>query len=104
MKGFRTFIIGFILIMVNCFFMGFIYMEMYELAVAPLLNYLGNAPYIPYGCFVLLNCVFALYNSNNDKKKKYAEMNAEFWIDYLTTIVNKLIILGITFMFNLMFV
>ncbi len=104
MKGFRTFIIGFILIMVSCFFMGFIYMEMYELAVAPLLNYLGNAPYIPYGCFVLLNCVVALYNSDKKKEKKYTELNEEFWIDYLTSAFQKFIILGITFMFNLMFI
>lgn len=104
MKGFGTFIIGFFLILVNCFFMGFIYMEMYELAVAPLLNYFCVAPQIPYGIFVLFNCLIALYNSNKDKKKKYTEMNEEFWVDYLTAIVNKLIILGITFMFNLMFV
>lgn len=104
MKGFGTFIIAVFLILVDCFFMGFIYMEMYELAFTPMLNYFCVAPQIPYGIFVLFNCLIALHNSSNDKKKKYTELNAKFWVDYLSTIVTKLAILGITVMFNLMFV
>ena len=102
MKGFGFFVCSIFMMFISLLINGFIYMEMYELALAPLLNYLGNAPAIPYGMFVLIVCFLSLFSRG--EKTKYDSFDKKFWSAYLTIIAGKFILLGVTFMFNLMFV
>ena len=104
MKGLNFLIFGIFLIFVNCLFTGFIFMGMYDLAIVPLLNCFFVAPEIPYGLFVIFTSVVAMLNSSKESKKKYSNFNEEFWIDYFSSIFQKLVILGITFIFNLLFI
>ena len=102
MKALGTFLIVILITVVSAFLNGWFWMMGYELGIAPMINYLGVAPAIPYMFFVLFCLAWSLIKPkrlDNDNAPKVAE--AKFWSKYLGVICTDLLILGILWVFNL---
>ena len=76
MAAIGTFCIVILITVLSAFLNGWFWMMGYELGIAPLINYLGVAPAIPYMFFVLLCLAWTLiklknvdYNINKWKNK-----------------------------------
>jgi len=101
MKFLVQFFLAFILAIISSLFTGFIYMETYELALAPLINYLGNAPHIPFIYFLLL--ALGISAISKIRESKYEIKDFKFWANYVGSIISKLIMLFILWIINNMF-
>lgn len=101
MKFLTQFFLTFILVIISSLFTGFIYMETYELAFVPLINYLGNAPHIPFRYFLLL--ALGISAVSKIRKSKYEINDSKFWANYVASIISKLIMLFILWIINNMF-
>ena len=102
MAAIGTFCIVILITVISAFLNGWFWMMGYELGIAPLINYLGVAPSIPYMLFVLLCLAWALIKSkkvDDDKSTKITE--AKFWTKYFGVLFTNLLILGILWVFNL---
>jgi hypothetical protein len=102
MAAIGTFCIVILITVLSAFLNGWFWMMGYELGIAPLINYLGVAPAIPYMLFVLLCLAWSLIKSKNvepDKETKITEV--KFWTKYFGVIFTDILILGILWVFNL---
>ena len=102
MAAIGTFCIVILITVLSAFLNGWFWMMGYELGIAPLINYLGVAPAIPYMFFVLLCLAWTLIKLKNvdyDNATKITE--AKFWAKYFGVICTDLLILGILWVFNL---
>jgi hypothetical protein len=102
MAAIGTFCIVILITVLSAFLNGWFWMMGYELGIAPLINYLGVAPAIPYMLFVLLCLAWSLIKPKTvdyDKATKITE--AKFWPKYFGIICTDLLILGILWLFNL---
>ena len=105
MAAFGTFFIVILLTVVNAFLNGWFWMMGYELGIAPLINHLGVAPAIPYMYFVLLVLGWSLMKGKKvDTKDDSQVTEAKFWTKYLGVICTDLLILGILWVFNIVFI
>ena len=105
MAAIGTFCIVILITVLSAFLNGWFWMMGYELGIAPLINFLGVAPSIPYMFFVLLCLAWTLIKSKKadyDKTTKITE--AKFWTKYFGVICTNFLILGILWVFNLLVV
>lgn len=105
MKALGTFLIVILITVVSAFLNGWFWMMGYELGIAPMINYLGVAPAIPYMFFVLFCLAWSLIKPKRldyDNAPKVTE--AKFWSKYLGVICTDLLILGILWVFNLLII
>ena len=105
MKALGTFFVVILITAVSAFLNGWFWMMGYELGIAPMINYLGVAPAIPYMFFVLFCLAWSLIKPKRldyDNAPKVTE--AKFWSKYLGVICTDLLILGILWVFNLLIV
>ena len=102
MKAIGTIFVVILITVGSAFLNGWFWMMGYELGVAPMINYLGVAPAIPYMFFVLLCLAWNLIKSkssyNNDSTKI---TEVKFWAKYLGVICTDFLLLGILWVFNL---
>lgn len=102
----KNLIIVFCLMIGNTFLNGWFYMKGYELGVAPLINYLGVAPHIPYILFVLLATAFSMVKSktvNNLKEEGMTPYSAVFWAKYVGIVGTDFMLLLILWAINCIF-
>ena len=102
MKAIGTIFIVILLMIVNAFLNGWVFMMGYELGVVPLINYLGVAPAIPYVYFVLLALAWSLWKPkrvDDESNTKVTEL--KFWTKYIGVVCTDLLIVGILWVFNL---
>lgn len=100
MKAFVTFLVVILLTIANTFFNGWLWYNAYGLGVAPLINHLNIAPYIPYTYFLLLSLAWSVIKSKNvNDNTKITEV--KFWTKYFGVICTDLLILGILYIFNI---
>lgn len=97
-----TFFIVFSITIFSSFLTGWFWMMGYELGIAPLINYLGVAPEIPYIYFVLICMVVSLIRAKSPDKQ--TSLNTEFALNFLGVILGNLFILGILWLTNLLFI
>lgn len=105
MKAIGTFFVVIFITVLSAFLNAWFWMMGYELGIAPLINYLGEAPAIPYMFFVLLCLGWSLIKSKKldyDNATKVTE--AKFWAKYFGVICTDLLILGILWVANLLVV
>ncbi len=101
MKKIGLLFLSIVLIFIGAFISGFIYMEVYELGIAPIVNYLDNAPHIPYMYFVLIAMVISVCAPGH--KTKYEISDIKFWGEWVGTIITKFISIFILWIFNITF-
>jgi hypothetical protein len=105
MKSLGTFLIVILLTIANTFLNGWFWMMGYELGIAPLINYLSEAPTIPYMFFVLLCLGCSLIKSKSTNSNETGGVTeGKFWLKYFGIICTDLIILGILWIVNLLVV
>ena len=105
MKAIGTFFVVILITVLSAFLNGWFWMMGYELGIAPLINYLGVAPEIPYVYFVLLCLGWSLIKAKKldyDNATKVTEL--KFYAKYLGVVCTDLLILGILWVFNLLVV
>lgn len=110
MAAIGTFFIVILITVLSAFLNGWFWRMGYELGIAPLINYIGEAPQIPYIFFVLLCLAWSLIKSKkvdydnvtNDNATKITE--AKFWAKYFGVICTDFLILGVLWVFNLLIV
>lgn len=102
MKALGTFLIVILITVVSAFLNGWFWMMGYELGIAPMINYLGVAPAIPYMFFVLLCLAWNLIKSKSSYNNYYTNITeGKFWAKYLGVICTDFLLLGILWVFNL---
>ena len=105
MKAIGTFFVVILITVLSAFLNGWFWMMGYELGIAPLINYLGEAPAIPYMFFVLLCLGWNLIKSKNTNSDETGGVTeGKFWLKYFGVICTDLIILGILWVVNLLVV
>lgn len=101
MAAIGTFCIVILITVLSAFLKGWFLMMAYELGIAPLINYLGVAPAIPYMLFVLLSLAWTLIKSKKVDINETKITEVKFWAKYLGVICTDFLLLGILWVFNL---
>lgn len=101
MAAIGTFCIVILITVLSAFLNGWFWMMGYELGIAPLINYLGVAPAIPYMLFVLLCLAWTLIKPKKVDNNEIKITEVKFWTKYLGVICTDFLLLGILWMFNL---
>ena len=103
MTAIGAFCIVILITVLSAFLNGWFWMMGYELGIAPLINYLGEAPAIPYMFFVLLCLGWSLIKSKSTNSNETGGVTeGKFWLKYFGIICTDLIILGILWVVNLL--
>lgn len=102
MKAIGTIFVVILITVGSAFLNGWFWMMGYELGVAPMINYLGVAPAIPYMLFVLLCLAWNLIKSKSSYNNDSTNITeVKFWAKYLGVICTDFLLLGILWVFNL---
>lgn len=101
MKAIGTFFVVILITVGSAFLNGWFWMMGYELGVAPMINYLGVAPAIPYMLFVLLCLAWNLIKSKSSYNDSINIDEGKFWAKYFGVICTDFLLLGILWVFNL---
>ena len=102
MKAIGTFFVVILITVGSAFLNGWFWMMGYELGIAPMINYLGVAPAIPYMFFVLLCLAWCLIKSKSSYNNDSTNItDGKFWAKYLGVICTDFLLLGILWVFNL---
>lgn len=102
MKAIGTFFVVILITVGSAFLNGWLWMMGYELGIAPMINYLGVAPAIPYMLFVLLCLAWNLIKSKSSYNNDSTNITeGKFWTKYLGVICTDFLLLGILWVFNL---
>jgi hypothetical protein len=102
MKAIGTFFVVILITVSSAFLDGWFWMMGYELGIAPMINYLGVAPAIPYMLFVLLCLAWNLIKSKSSYNNDSPNITErKFWTKYLGVICTDFLLLGILWVFNL---
>lgn len=105
MKAIGTFFVVFLITVLSAFLNAWFWMMGYELGIAPLINYLGEAPAIPYMFFVLLCLGWSLIKSKNTNSNETVDVTeVKFWAKYFGVIFTDLLILIVLWVVNLLVV
>ena len=105
MKTIGTFFVVILITVLSAFLNGWFWMMGYELGITPLINYLSEAPTIPYMFFVLLCLGCNLIKSKSTNSNETGGITeGKFWLKYFGVVCTDLIILGILWVVNLLVV